>query len=137
MSFNKKKREKVYAKCNGHCAYCGDPIKYKEMQVDHIIPKIDFFYHVSRKSYVPEFLNHLTLADTNHIDNLFPSCRKCNNFKKTFHLELFRSELEDQLNRAFKYSTNYRFAKKYGQVRETPKPIVFYFEDFNQRIKTV
>lgn len=34
----KKLRKQVYAKCNGHCAYCGCELEYKDMQVDHVIP---------------------------------------------------------------------------------------------------
>ena len=33
MKIPKKIRELVYAKCNGHCAYCGREIAYKDMQV--------------------------------------------------------------------------------------------------------
>lgn len=36
MAFNKLVREKVYQKYNGHCAYCGCELQYKDMQVDHI-----------------------------------------------------------------------------------------------------
>lgn len=32
-------RKQVYEKYNGHCAYCGRPIAYKDMQVDHIKAK--------------------------------------------------------------------------------------------------
>lgn len=35
---NKKTRLKVYEKYGGHCAYCGEAIEFKEMQVDHIKP---------------------------------------------------------------------------------------------------
>ena len=35
----KEERKIVYDKYNGHCAYCGKKIDYKEMQVDHLIPK--------------------------------------------------------------------------------------------------
>ena len=31
MSFSKKKREAVYAKYDGHCAYCGRAIDIKDM----------------------------------------------------------------------------------------------------------
>lgn len=121
------KRLDIYGKFKGHCAYCGLKIKFKDMQVDHIIPKSFFHIHL-RNHWQPEFLKHLGDDDVNHIDNLFPSCRKCNGFKKTFPLHLFRSELEMQVKRTIKTSTNYRFAKLYNQVVETPKPIVFYFE---------
>lgn len=32
----KQIRQKVYEKHNGHCAYCGCELEYKDMQVDHI-----------------------------------------------------------------------------------------------------
>ena len=35
----KKQREVIYDKYNGHCAYCGKKIEYKDMQVDHVIPQ--------------------------------------------------------------------------------------------------
>ena len=38
MSFSKKTREAVYAKYDGHCAYCGRDIDIKDMQVDHFLP---------------------------------------------------------------------------------------------------
>ena len=31
----KATREAVYRKYNGHCAYCGCELEYKDMQVDH------------------------------------------------------------------------------------------------------
>lgn len=33
----KKIRKQVYQKYNGHCAYCGSKLEYKDMQVDHVI----------------------------------------------------------------------------------------------------
>lgn len=38
MAISKSKREAVYRKHNGHCAYCGRKISYKDMQVDHFQP---------------------------------------------------------------------------------------------------
>lgn len=35
----KETRLKVYRMYDGHCAYCGRTIEYKDMQVDHIVPK--------------------------------------------------------------------------------------------------
>jgi len=133
-------RNEVYKKCNKRCAYCGDKIKFKDMQVDHIIPKSNFTRIVKTQKMhptvdlrqIPDFLGHLTVDDLNHIDNLHPSCRVCNKAKDSFHLQLFRTELEAQVYRARMYSRNYRFALKYKQVRETPKPIIFYFEKMKQ-----
>jgi hypothetical protein len=128
---NKKDREIIFNKYNGHCAYCGEIINFKDMQIDHIIPKHNFNMHISNKYKIPENLNHLTLADINHIDNLNPTCRICNKWKSTYHIELFRSELSEQVKRLNKYSSNYRMAKKYGLIKEEIKPIVFYFEKQN------
>lgn len=30
-------RKQVYEKYNGHCAYCGCKLDYKDMQVDHVV----------------------------------------------------------------------------------------------------
>lgn len=38
MAISKKIREEVYRKYDGHCAYCGREIAYKDMQVDHFRP---------------------------------------------------------------------------------------------------
>lgn len=124
----KRQRTQVHSKYGSRCAYCGELVVYSMFQVDHIIPQSLFFAFVKNKFQVPAFLKHLNIEDVDHIDNLNPACRKCNGFKSSFHLEFFRSELQSQLERAKKYSTNYRFALKYNQVKETPQPIVFYFE---------
>lgn len=34
----KDERMAIYKKTNGHCAYCGCELEYKDMQVDHVIP---------------------------------------------------------------------------------------------------
>jgi 5-methylcytosine-specific restriction endonuclease McrA len=106
-------RLKVHAKCNGRCGYCGTEITVKEMQVDHILAQ--------------------ERGGGNEFVNLMPSCRYCNNHKTSLRLDDFRFELSQQLERANKYSANYRMAKRYGQVIETPKGIVFYFETLNNQ----
>lgn len=121
-------REQVYSKFDGHCAYCGEEILFKEMQVDHVIPKYNFKQRVHNKFKIPEFLKHLTIDDVNHIDNLMPTCRVCNKWKNSYALEDFRNEIFEQIKRLNNYSSNYRIAKKYGLLKETIKSIVFYFE---------
>lgn len=130
MAFSKKIRIKVHKKYDGHCAYCGEKIELKDMQVDHIIPQFNYRNDILNDFRIPLFLKHLTLDDLNHIDNLNPACRVCNKWKSAHDLELFRSELQDQINRLNKRSANYRMAKRYNQVVELVKPIIFYFESF-------
>ncbi len=128
MGFKKKQIPVIWKMYNGSCGYCGDKIDIKDMQADHIIPQRNFIWHIKNNMWVPEFLRHLTEFDCDHIDNAMPSCRVCNKRKDTYHLQLFREELEMQVERAAKTSANYRMALKYGQITESKHPIVFYFE---------
>lgn len=128
MQFTKEQRIQVHGKFGGKCAYCGNDIELRRMQIDHVIPVWNFMVHIKNNWKVPDFLKHLTENDVNHIDNLFPSCPVCNGWKKTFYLELFRHEIEEQIKRLNEYSANFRIAKRYGLVQETPKKVVFYFE---------
>lgn len=126
-------RNKVYEKYHAHCAYCGEVIKMKDMQVDHIIPKYSWESCIKNQFRIPDFLKHLTISDYNHIDNLNPACRVCNKWKSAYDLELFRSEIFEQVKRLNDYSSNFRMAKRYNQIQETPKPIIFYFESLKDK----
>jgi 5-methylcytosine-specific restriction endonuclease McrA len=128
VGFNKTIREQIHQKYDGHCAYCGEEIKIKEMQVDHIIPQYNFISQVQKRWRIPPFLTHLKETDLHHIDNLMPTCRVCNKWKSAFDLEQFRREDYEQVKRLNDYSSNFRMAKKYGLVIENVTPIVFYFE---------
>jgi 5-methylcytosine-specific restriction endonuclease McrA len=135
MAFNKNTREAVYKKYNAHCSYCGEEMKsIKEMQVDHCIPQSEFLMHITNNFLIPSHLSHLTEKDVNHSDNLMPACRICNKWKSSHHLELFRSEIEAQIERLNSYNSNYRFAKRYGLLVEVKKPVVFYFETLEKKI---
>lgn len=136
MAFKKHEREMVYKKLNGKCAYCGEDIKLKDMQIDHIIPQSLFWGNIKSNHKVPSFLSHLGEDDVHHIDNLNPACRVCNNWKNSFDLELFRSEIQEQIKRLNKYSSNYRMAKRYGLVTECSYPITFYFEREGKKFDT-
>ena len=124
----KETRKQVYSKFGGKCAYCGEWIDFKKMHVDHVIPKRNFKRFVFNRYKIPSFLTHLTKEDVDHIDNLFPACSVCNLWKSSYSLDVFRKEIEAQLKRLRKASSNYRFALKYNLIQETPKKIVFYFE---------
>jgi 5-methylcytosine-specific restriction endonuclease McrA len=105
-ALSKSTRALVLAKTNGRCAYCGEPLQ--KFCIDHI--------------------KAVHYGGTNETSNLLATCFSCNNFKMTFTLEQFRHEMQRQLERANRYSRNYRMAKKFGQIVETEKPIIFYFE---------
>lgn len=101
-------REQIYQKYNGHCAYCGCKLEYKDMQVDHVIS-------VYGKD------------GGNNIDNLMPACRMCNFYKSAFSIDGFRKQLET-LHERLQKTFIYRLALKYGLVEEHKKKIKFYFE---------
>ncbi len=106
-------RQAVYEKYDGHCAYCGRKITYKQMQVDH---------------YWPQFLKHREPdIDNNRFDNLMPSCAKCNIHKHAWRPEEWRSELSKQVTRLRK-NAQFDRALRFGQIQITESPIVFYFE---------
>jgi 5-methylcytosine-specific restriction endonuclease McrA len=112
-------RQEVLDKYDGHCAYCGDEIILQTMQVDHIRPKL--FFEFGCEEDIPDY-------GVDDIENLNPSCRKCNNFKNVWSIEEFRRELEAQVGRARKYSVNFRMAEKFNQIQINEQPIIFYFE---------
>ena len=110
MGVSKKQREQVYKKYNERCAYCGQKIEYKNMQVDHIKPKY--------------------LGGKNETENYLPTCRACNFYKSTFSLEEFRKRIEtipDRLNKIFIF----KLAIKYGLIKITNKKIKFLLEQNN------
>lgn len=108
-------RQQVYNKYNGHCAYCGCNLEYKDMQIDH-------------------FKNIKNNGRNDSIENLMSACRMCNFYKNSYELETFREELGLLLTRLEKVYI-YRLAKKYNQITETIKPIKFYFENYKKEGK--
>ena len=104
----KEKRQRIYDKFNGHCAYCGCKIEYKDMQVDHIQSVRNYGENIAE-------------------ENLMPACRMCNYYKSTMTIEKFRQQL-GELKSRLNYKFIYRLAKQYGIITEVDKPIKFYFE---------
>ena len=77
-------RQEVYDKCNGLCAYCGDGITIKQMQVDHVKPLYRNDDDTTLQGWGVE-------RGTDDMDNLLPSCSRCNKWKSTYTLEKFNS----------------------------------------------
>lgn len=105
---SKETRQLVYNKCNGHCAYCGCELKYKDMQVDHILA-------VGR-------------GGGNELENLLPACRQCNYDKHEKTIEGFRKRISKDLYKSLERVFVYRLAKKYNLIKEEPRTVKFYFE---------
>lgn len=122
-------RNVIYQKFEGKCAYCGHKIKLNDMQIDHIIPKSTYSFHMQTRHKVPAFLSHLTEQDVNHVDNLFPSCQVCNLRKLNYSLEDFRNEVTDLINILENKSQTYKMAKRFNFVKtKRVRSFKFYFE---------
>jgi 5-methylcytosine-specific restriction endonuclease McrA len=105
MSVN---RQAVLDKYNRHCGYCGCEITLSTMQVDHIFPK--------------------RCMGTDDIDNLMPSCRLCNHYKRANSLENYRhllSTIKERLENVYIF----RVAIKYGMINWQQWDGKFYFEE--------
>ena len=105
---SKEMRQLVYNKCNGHCAYCGCKLEYKDMQVDHVIA--------------------VGKGGDNELENLLPACRQCNYDKHKKSIEGFRKRISKDLYKSLNRVFVYRLARKYNLIKEEPRTVKFYFE---------
>jgi len=105
-------RQKVYAKCKGHCAYCGKKIRIDEMQVDHV----DSHYRHQGKD---------------ELDNYLPACKDCNGLKSDYLLEEFRNVLIPSCAWS-KSGRKGAIAKAYRLNGISKRKIVFYFEKMEE-----
>lgn len=127
------KRQQVFDKYNGRCAYCGCELE-NNWQVDHITPKKHYEWN-------------LIYGNPNDINNLMPSCRKCNHYKRCLSLEGFRYYMQSFHNRLSKLPKKTKIkkteeritymqdiAQRYGITTDNPFGGKFYFEMVNQTI---
>lgn len=103
----KAERQQIYAKCSGHCAYCGCELEYKDMQVDHVIP--------------------LRRGGEDVISNMLPACRSCNHYKSTMTAEEFRRYVEGIPERLFRDSIPYQVGVRFGII-QAGQGVKFWYE---------
>ena len=121
---NKKQREAVYSKYNGHCAYCGKDIEYKDMQVDHLIPQ--------RRATAKAGRGRVPLEVVEDPSNLMCSCRSCNHYKRAHGLETFRRYIEEIPMKLTRDNYIYKIGLRYNLIEEHPRKIKFYFEQLEE-----
>lgn len=117
----KRIREAVYAKYDGHCAYCGCEIEYRQMQVDHV--KSLYWNSIDN-----HFVDNPDIVQDDSLDNLLPSCRQCNYYKAEADIEGFRSKMRNTLERTCRDSFQVQLAMKHGILEYKPWDGKFYFE---------
>jgi 5-methylcytosine-specific restriction endonuclease McrA len=131
----KQIREQIFNKYSGKCAYCGTGLE-KGWHVDHIEPVVrDSKWSRYHGRFVPT--GKLQNPENEHIDNYNPSCASCNIQKNSFTLEEFRKNIKNFVNSLNNYSTQYKFAKRYGLITETKEDVIFYFEKLNNEQKNL
>lgn len=117
-------KEMLFAKFDGHCAFCGYELKTKW----HIL-------HLEPNKTIVKNDGTLILGNDEY-ENKLPACISCNSTKVhrfgkeiPFDIEKFRNTLySDFMFLRSDHQTYYHKCIKYGLIEETNKPIVFYFE---------
>ncbi len=103
-------RHAVYGKFNSRCAYCGNGLEFKDMQVDHFVPKTKF-----EKDGADDF------------DNLMPSCKECNMDKGNLLIDEWRERLVNAAE-TVKSSKILASALKFNMIEIKPFSGKFYYE---------
>ena len=89
-TFTLYEKQVIYAKCNGKCAICGKPVKFKKMTIDHITP--------------------LSRGGTNDIKNLQLACKRCNSMKSNMTMD----DMMGQISEILKYNRKQTFFRILG-----------------------
>jgi len=114
MAYIKKEiRLKVWGKYGRRCAYCGSKLDYEKMQIDHLFPKAG--------------------GGTDDFENLMPSCRLCNHYKRALVLETFRNKWLGELHNRLEKIYIVRVALRYGILKLKPFSKKFYFETLTKK----
>lgn len=124
----KHERELIRNKYDNRCAYCGCELK-KGWHTDHIEPIVRYFdWNRDKGRY--EATGSCRKPENETLENYNPSCASCNIQKNSFTIEQFRDNIKQFVNSLNQYSTQYKFAKRYGLVCENDIKVEFYFEKF-------
>ena len=123
-----KKRDIIFNKYHGKCAYTGKPLP-DDWQIDHMIPKCETLqmYH--------------TIKNHNDIRNLLPTLKIVNHYKRGLNIEGFRDYMESFHIRLAKLPKNPKVAKSikrkaymfevaeaFGITIDKPFDGIFHFE---------
>lgn len=136
MALTKKQRAELRMKFGGRCAYCGCKLGDK-WHADHVEPIIRISEQDMKaaekglwklKATGESFRPHL-----DNLENMFPACQPCNLLKSTYSVEMFRKQISLQVERGRKSSMNFRTAERFGLVEIVNKPVVFWFEQYQQQ----
>ena len=110
-------RNRIYAKSDGVCWYCGESLG-KRWHIDHFLP-------LGRQ---PD--GSVKHPERDAEDNLVPACVSCNVMKSDMDVEKFRWLIGNFIKRLNRDISVYRHAKRYGLVEESvDAEVTFWFEE--------
>jgi len=123
------KRERIYQKFDGRCAYCGCDLPDK-WHIDHIQPIFRGEGETTGFMFNGKWVqkNRKEYAGTDTEDNLYPACPQCNIAKSNLTVEEFRESILYTTEYLRRYDAKFRLAERYGVIESFNSNIVFCFE---------
>jgi 5-methylcytosine-specific restriction endonuclease McrA len=119
---HKAQREKIAAKFQGRCAYCAHPLGDR-WHADHVDPIMRGWTDSDLEKF------KMTRGDDS-IENLVPSCERCNLRKSKMSAGLFKMEIRALAGQLYRESSAFRMAVDFGVVKINRAPrVVFLFEE--------
>lgn len=141
-SLSKAKREILFNKYEGKCAYCGEDL-HKGWHADHIEPVLrrtrwkrgkDGRLIWKNGKPVTELVG-MNRPENDVIENMNPSCRACNLYKSSYPLEMWRKVIQEQFKKHIQRNMGLRAAKRFGLMTiHEDKPVEFYFERYEREL---
>lgn len=125
MALSKKQRAALREKWGGKCAYCGCELGDK-WHADHIEPVDREIKWISGVG--PVQTGKLKKPERDTVENMNPACPPCNIDKHSASLEDWRKMMQRTNEVLMRDYPTFRRAVRYGLVKLSADPIVFYFE---------
>ncbi|EBJ0907084.1 HNH endonuclease [Salmonella enterica] len=137
-TITKKQRAELRMKFGGRCAYCGCELPEKGWHADHVeavLRKSEQCMKAAAKGiFKLKTTGEVFRPEAERLENLFPACAPCNLLKTTYSLEMFRKQVSLQVERGRRSSVNFRTAERFGLVEVVEKPVVFWFEQYQEGV---
>lgn len=135
-TITKKQRAELRMKFGGRCAYCGCELPEKGWHADHVEAVLRKSEQCMKAAAKGIFKLKATgeWPEAERLENLFPACAPCNLLKASYSLEMFREQVSLQVERGRKSSMNFRTAERFGLIEAVEKPVVFWFEQYQEGV---
>jgi 5-methylcytosine-specific restriction endonuclease McrA len=119
MKYDKRLRDIVFNKYNGHCAYCGVKLK-PYFHIDHINPIYRGWSNNELEKYKID-------RGKDNLENYNPCCPSCNSSKSTLSIEKWRVEIDKKYDRLLRDQSSFALLTRLGIIKKVSN-CTFYFE---------